>query len=406
VYDLSAAIGGPIARDRVWFFANARTQGSTRIIANLYYNNNAGDPARWTYLPDFAREVYSDRTWENISGRVTWQMTATNKTTGFWDEQVACRECSGTSFTGGGGAGLTSPESVGPNPTKPLRVQQVAWSSPVTNRLLLDAGFGTTYYGWGNFERPGNDTRDLVRVVEQCAGGCPANGNLPGLVYRSQDWNENYNDITPCPPVAEHIVGNSHALKVNLGKYLEGASTGNPLAFSCEVRESLLELSGGIGAGLTGSNVSPTSRYCHVAYGLLTQIRGLAAYVIPKVDLQISGVFQSKPGPLLLANYAVPAAVVAQSLGRPPAGNVPNVTVTLIEPGTLYGDRVNQFDLRLAKILMFGSRRATVGVDVYNVLNSGTVLTYNNTFVPGGTWLQPTTIMTPRLFRISGEFRF
>jgi len=96
VYDLSAAFGGPIMRDRIWFFANARTQGSTRIIANLYYNQNAADPTKWTYLPDFAREVYSDRTWENISGRVTWQMTAKNKITGFWDEQVVCRECTGT----------------------------------------------------------------------------------------------------------------------------------------------------------------------------------------------------------------------------------------------------------------------------------------------------------------------
>ena len=122
--------------------------------------------------------------------------------------------------------------------------------------------------------------------------------------------------------------------------------------------------------------------------------------------MQVSGVFQSKPGPMLSANYAVPATMVAQSLGRPPAANVPNVTVNLIAPGTLYGNRIHQIELRVAKIVRFANRRAMVAVDLYNALNSSTILTYNNAFVPGGTWLQPTTIITPRLVRISGEFNF
>jgi hypothetical protein len=40
------------------------------------------------------------------------------------------------------------------------------------------------------------------------------------------------------------------------------------------------------------------------------------------------------------------------------------------------------------------------------MLNANPVLTYNNAFVPGGTWLQPRSILTPRLFRISAEFNF
>ena len=43
VYDLNGAFGGPIKKDRVWYFVNARTQGSTRTIANIFYNQNAGD---------------------------------------------------------------------------------------------------------------------------------------------------------------------------------------------------------------------------------------------------------------------------------------------------------------------------------------------------------------------------
>ena len=130
-----------------------------------------------------------DKTWENISGRATWQVTARNKIGVFWDEQWICRKCSGIS------QGITdparvSPEAIGIGILVPMRVSQATWSSPRTNRLLLDAGFGTTYYASGNPERPDNVTRDLIRVVEQCASGCAANGNIPGLAYRSQDWGD------------------------------------------------------------------------------------------------------------------------------------------------------------------------------------------------------------------------
>ena len=125
VYDLNGAFGGPIKRDRVWFFINARTQGSTRITANQYYNVNAGDPTKWTYVPDPSRPGFSDRTWENISGRVTWQVTPRNKVGGFWDEQSVCRKCEGTSTGLASPAQIVSPEADGVGATKPLRVPQV-----------------------------------------------------------------------------------------------------------------------------------------------------------------------------------------------------------------------------------------------------------------------------------------
>ena len=178
------------------------------------------------------------------------------------------------------------------------------------------------------------------------------------------------------------------------------------MADNCEVRAGLPELSVGIGAGLVGSTVSATSPYCHVDYGVLTQIRGLGAYTIPKIDLQVSGVLQSKVGAQLSANYAVPASEVAQSLGRAPSGNVTNVTINLVKPGSMYGDRLNELDFRVAKILRVGHTRTTVGVDLYNVLNSSAILTYNNAFVPGGLWRTPNTVLTGRLARVSAQFDF
>jgi hypothetical protein len=109
---------------------------------------------------------------------------------------------------------------------------------------------------------------------------------------------------------------------------------------------------------------------------------------------------------MLAANYAAPNAVVAPSLGRNLSGNAPNVTVNLIAPGTIYGDRINELDLRVGKILKYGRTRLLIALDMYNALNSSAVLSYNSTFVPGGTWLQPLAILTPRFLKVTAELDF
>ena len=194
--------------------------------------------------------------------------------------------------------------------------------------------------------------------------------------------------------------------------FVGGMSIGQTVADSCDVRAHLPELAtttmgtSAFGAGLAGSAVTPLSPYCHVAYGFLPQFRGLTSYVVPRADLQLSATFQSKPGAMLAANYVVPSSVVAPELGRNLSGSAPNVTVNLVAPGTMYGDRINELDVRAGKILRHGRSRTLIAVDIYNVLNSSAVLAYNSAFVPNGTWLQPMTILTPRLFKITAEFDF
>ena len=736
IYDVTGTFGGPVIQDRVWYFLNGHRGGSTRQSPTVYHNLNAGNPAEWRYAPDVSRPAYSDRTFENASGRVTWLLTPHQKVSGFWDVQALCRTCTGAT------PGLAEPARVSPEAVgvlgRRLDVTHVTWSLPVTNRVFLEAGFGGTSFGVGNFEREPNPTRDLVRVVEQCANGCADNGNIPDLVYRSQDFSvahagsyswkgsvayvsgshslkagyqhtlmtddrtwltnnqnltyrfsngepnqltqsispwvndaragwdalfaqeqwtlrrltlhgavrfdrarswfpeqrigpsrflpapivipethgvDSYTDITPRMGAAFDLLGTGRtAIKMSIGKYLEaagvsghyansnptlrmpqttstfgtagvtrawtdanrnfipdcdllnpsaqdlrtaggdlcgvmsnsnfgrnvltnnfdasvlggwgvrpsdwklavsiqqqlglrssvdvmysrrwyqgfavvdnlslepsdltpfsivapsdprlpggggyivsglhdvvpdkagrvdnlvvdsarygewyqyfngvdvtanvrgshftligGTSTGQTVADNCSVRARLPELAttttgtSAFGAGLSGSAVTPVSPYCHVAYGILTQVRGLASYVVPTVEVQLSATFQSKPGALLAANYAAPNSLVSPSLGRDLSGNAPNVSVNLVAPGTMYGGRINLLDVRVAKALKYGRSRMSVAVEIYNALNSSAVLTYNNTFVPGGPWLRPVTIVTPRFFKVTAE---
>ena len=92
------------------------------------------------------------------------------------------------------------------------------------------------------------------------------------------------------------------------------------------------------------------------------------------------------------------------SLGRNLSSG--NVTVNLVAPGTMYGDRINQLDLRVAKIVKYRQTRTQIALEIYNTLNSSAVLAYDNTFVPGGAWLQPMTIVTPRFLKLAAEIDF
>jgi hypothetical protein len=71
--------------------------------------------------------------------------------------------------------------------------------------------------------------------------------------------------------------------------------------------------------------------------------------------------------------------------------------------GLLYGDRVNQVDLRVGKILRFGQRRAAVNFDLYNVLNSSAVLIESTAY---RTFRAPQFVMTPRFVKIGAQLDF
>ena len=277
IYDLSGAVGGPISKDRVWYFVSGRTQGNTRVNANQFYNLNAGDPTKWLYARDLSRPGFSDRTWESASGRVTWQATPRNKVGGFWDEQATCRKCEGTTTGLASPAQIVSPEADGNGALIPFRVQQVSWSSPVTSRLLLDAGFGSTYYGWGTLEREGSPTRDLIRVQEQCAAGCGANGNIPGLTYRSQDWSSNYTGAYTWRASASYVTG-AHSVKVGYqGTYF----TDDRTAFT-NTQNLTFRVSNGVPNQLTMS-VSP---FTQIARASIAAVYAQEQWTLGRLSLQ------------------------------------------------------------------------------------------------------------------------
>jgi hypothetical protein len=747
-WDVTFGIGGPIVKDRLWYYATARDEGQHRSIPNIFPNLNAGDPTKRLYAPDRTREVRGAESWQLFTVRMTLQASSRDKLNVHWDEQVPCNGSTyGTSGDGcrnqpdadavfgplglGGLSSTTSPEIGGYLAAHP-RVRQLTWSNTATNRMLFEAGFGAYQAPFGPYESPGNPNRNLVRVTEQCSGaiGCPNNGGIPNLTYRSANWadswdaqytwrgsvsyvtgshnlkigyggvalvsdlqnftnNHNlsytvvngvpisltqtllpfttsyrtrnaslyvqdqwtvgrmtlqgalrfdrnwsfspeqripagnflanpivfpetpgvtgYKDISPRGGVAYDVFGNGKtALKVNFGKYLEPTSNNNNYILSnpigriatntsrswtdsndnfipdCDLRSPTaqnltasggdicgamnsqtfgttvqttanidpeilngwgvrandwqigasiqqqvlprvsvevgyfrrwlnnftvtdnlavgasdftpytvtapsdarlpggggypvsglfnvvpekfgqtsntitlaenygeqyqryngmlinvsarlgggLQFQGGINTGktvqdncavrakvpeLTGGGVSPVVNVgnpnCHSDPGFVTKMTALGSYTIPKIDVLISGTLRSDQGAALAATWNAPVATVSQALGRPAAVVGNTVAISLIQPGQVWGDRVNAFDMRFAKILRFGRMRYNVGVDVFNITNSDATLTYNQTFNPAvttgsGAWLAPTSVLTPRFVKVGAQIDF
>jgi hypothetical protein len=69
--------------------------------------------------------------------------------------------------------------------------------------------------------------------------------------------------------------------------------------------------------------------------------------------------------------------------------------------------------MRIAKILRLGRTRADLGLDLGNVLNTNYGTAFDTTYQysagnagQGGTWNNPTSVITPRFVRLNATFNF
>src|SRR5262249_42326529 len=102
------------------------------------------------------------------------------------------------------------------------------------------------------------------------------------------------------------------------------------------------------------------------------------------------------------ANNGTCDPTVASTLGRGLQSG--SASVNLIAPGTLYGARVNQVDVRLGKLFKMDRYRMQVSADVFNAFNSSAILSQSNTY--GTNWQSPSSIIQGRLLKISAQLSF
>jgi hypothetical protein len=178
-----------------------------------------------------------------------------------------------------------------------------------------------------------------------------------------------------------------------------GVSSGKTLTDNCEVRAQVPELT--IAAAANTPPLSPTIPYCRVEEPFITQIKGFASYELPWYGVRVSGTLQSLPGPVVAANNTYAGTV--PGLGRPFSSGT--ATVNLVAPGALYGDRLNQIDLRFTKILRLNRGGSLdLDFDLYNAFNSDAILTQQDAYPTA--WQNATSVIQPRFIKFQARWDF
>src|SRR5207253_2017923 len=74
VWDINGGFGGPIKKDRLWFYATPRSFGThTYVGAGNFINLNANNPNAWNYAPDASQPAKQTGEWKDAQTRFTWQ---------------------------------------------------------------------------------------------------------------------------------------------------------------------------------------------------------------------------------------------------------------------------------------------------------------------------------------------
>jgi hypothetical protein len=194
-----------------------------------------------------------------------------------------------------------------------------------------------------------------------------------------------------------------------------GISTGRRTIDRCEIYQKLPEMLLGVANffPLLGSednnNIWLPGQYCDQAEPFLTNVRLMGIYIVPRIDVLVSATFASSPGPPVAANFVATNAYLAANatLGRPLAGGAANMTVNIVEPGSLYVERLNQLDMRIGKVVRYGRTRSTINLDMYNALNSDAIREINRAYASWiGSGMRPSGVLLARFFKVSATFDY
>jgi hypothetical protein len=177
-YDINPGLGGPIVRDRLWFYTTLRYTLGQIYAAGMFHNANAYQPNVWTYVPDTSRPALSlANSQQDQQIRLTWQVGTRHKLSGTIGNNTNCRCPEGISAT-------RAPETATDRRFPQQRTVIAEYKAPLTNKVLVEGVAFHKTLRWGQMHlRPegsrGGGSLDaavadiyptLVGVTEQSTG--------------------------------------------------------------------------------------------------------------------------------------------------------------------------------------------------------------------------------------------
>ena len=140
--DFNPGVGGPIVRDKFWFFVSGRLLKADNLVAGQFMNANANDLTQIRYVSSGEQAIlHQDQSIFQV--HLTYQLNDKNKLGLTYDQESYC----GCPF--GVTAGVT-PDAASDRRFPLQRFVSADWTSPVTNRLLLEASGIHRVERWGN----------------------------------------------------------------------------------------------------------------------------------------------------------------------------------------------------------------------------------------------------------------
>src|SRR5467141_1067644 len=176
-YDYGAALGGPIKKDKLWFFTAHRWWGASRYIQGSYFNKAQGT---LFYEPDLGRVSHNNEYFEDHSLRLTWQAAPKHKIVASFSHQNNCSCPFGLTGVGGVNAVKPAPESRGYHIYNPQFLPLVSWTYTATNRLLFEAAQSALILNEDSRRQPFVGPND-IRVTDLALNivyGSDANNNI------------------------------------------------------------------------------------------------------------------------------------------------------------------------------------------------------------------------------------
>jgi hypothetical protein len=219
IWDTNGSFGGPLKRDKIWFFTALRSWGSEGTVVGTYYTATQGTPFRYVdgqylgdlsggnpfiYAPDKTRPAINDFNQWIWTSRGTFQLSPRNKLEASYDWEYRC-DCHRSVSPN------LTPEASGLRTYHP-KIPTVTWTFTATKRMLIEAGTATEMLNYGPAPQPGVPI-DTIPVLEQT-------GNVqflatPGDSTVTSGYGNKRNLIQNSRAAVSYVTG-SHSIRVGM----------------------------------------------------------------------------------------------------------------------------------------------------------------------------------------------